>query len=395
MINVLVIDDSKTMLQVMHGVLQELKVQKIDCFQFPRQAVDHVRLNLETYHLIFVDLNMPDMDGMEVIEQLSDMKFKGAVAIFSEMDDRVISLAADVTRKRRIHLLSCINKPITQNKIATVLNKCQLLFNNGNLNKRPMDIVDIRNSIRENRLIPYFQPKVDSQTGRLHGFETLARISIPGVVDAVLPDRFISVAEKHELIGKLTYQLIDNAFSQFNNLFEKLNTNCKIALNISPSMLDDRELPNALMSLILKHNISINDVIVEITEKGAIESTQQLESLNRLRIKGFGLSLDDYGTGFTNIHQLKTLPYTEIKIDRSLIHNIAKDSLSQVIVESLLHIAQELDIDVIAEGIEKREDFDYLIGMHEPLILQGHIISKPKPMQDACRWYKNWMKSVS
>ena len=102
--------------------------------------------------------------------------------------------------------------------------------------------------------------------------------------------------------------------------------------------------------------------------------------------------MDDFGTGFTNLTQLRTLPFTEIKIDRSLIRNIQSDKFSQVIVESLKQIAKEQHFTLVAEGIEQFSELEYLQNEFEdPILLQGYLICRPKPCNEMVHWYKNWL----
>jgi len=112
-------------------------------------------------------------------------------------------------------------------------------------------------------------------------------------------------------------------------------------------------------------------------------------------MRGFGISLDDFGTGFTNIQQLKTLPFTEVKIDSTLISNIESDLFSQVIVSSLVHIAIQDDLAIVAEGIERVEELEYLDRFKEHILMQGFLISRPKGKTEFIRWAQSWLHMVS
>ena len=138
-----------------------------------------------------------------------------------------------------------------------------------------------------------------------------------------------------------------------------------------------------------------SEIILEITEQHALSSSAQLETLNRLRMRGFGISLDDFGTGFTNVQQLKTLPFTEVKIDRTLISNIESDLFSQVIVSSLVNIAIQDDLTIVAEGIERVEELEYLERFKEHILMQGFLISRPKGKTEFIRWAQSWLHMVS
>jgi len=119
----------------------------------------------------------------------------------------------------------------------------------------------------------------------------------------------------------------------------------------------------------------------------------QLETLNRLRMHGFGISLDDFGVGFTNMNQLRNLPFTEIKIDRSLISHIETDLFSQVVVSSLFNITSKDNLDLVAEGVERPEELVYLRHYRRNLAIQGFLFSRPKPQGEFISWAKDWLKT--
>ncbi len=141
-----------------------------------------------------------------------------------------------------------------------------------------------------------------------------------------------------------------------------------------------------------QHDISPSQIVIEVTEEWALQSSNQLETLNRLRMKGYGVSMDDFGTGFTNVTQLKSLPFSEIKIDRSFITNIHQDYFSQVIVNTLIDITKKYDCELVAEGVECHEEYQYLKSLNAKMIFQGYLISKPKPKDELIRWFHNWKK---
>lgn len=337
---------------------------------------------------------MPEMDGIELIRALSQIRYEGGVIILSALDDKVIQLAEQVTTSMRIRLLGCINKPITEEKVEAILHKMRTMRSIYQEQYSQLNEDEIHNALSRNLLTPYYQPKVSTTTGQVKGLEVLARINSPLQMDAITPDQFIPKAEALGLIEELTFNLLDQALQDLPQLTEEFGPECRLAFNISPSSLNNTHLPEQLMALLSNRNISTKQLILEITESIPIEKPEQLETLSRLRIKGFELALDDFGTGFTNFQQLKTLPFNEIKLDRSLICNISDDHMSQVVAQSLLDIFNQLEVEVVAEGIDSERDLNYLNDLPIPLLLQGYIISKPKDLKDICRWHQSWKRTI-
>lgn len=392
-INTLVVDDSQSALALMSALLDTLGISPCQCANSGDEALTLIRTAGSPIELIFVDLNMPGMDGMELVRRLSKEGFSGAIVILSELDNKIIQLASDVLLERCTRLVGCINKPVTNDKLSAMLNKYQLM--NQQLkqhNKNALSIEQISAAITENRVIPYYQPKVDNKTGNVDSLEILVRISLPNELDAVSAVRFIDTAERHGLIEALTLSILQKVMHDLPAIFEEFGDDCQLSLNISALMLNNDKLPIKLLALLDEHGFSAKNFIIEVTESYAVDNTAQMETLNRLRINGFGLSLDDYGTGYTNIQQLKKLPYTEIKIDRSLIYNIANDKLSQVVAQALFDIFEELQVDVVTEGVELASDLHYLNSLDIPLKLQGFIISKPKMVDSICHWHRSWKR---
>ena len=211
----------------------------------------------------------------------------------------------------------------------------------------------------------------------------------------ILPSRFISLAEQCDLINDITFTLFEKACSDLKQLKEQLGENLKLSFNMSPCQLNDLNCPNKLLKLLQKHGVLLSDVVVEITEQHALSSYTQLETLNRLRIFGFGISLDDFGTGFTNINQLKQLPFTEVKIDRSFISHIETDKFSQVVVNSLIDMTSQEQLQLVAEGVERPEELAYLKHYQTNLAIQGFLFSCPKAKAEFISWAQHWIKTAA
>ncbi|MBW3695079.1 EAL domain-containing protein [Vibrio sp. T187] len=389
---IVVIDDSPAILMVMQSMLQELGYTNIVTSSNPSQALSHIKQHPEKYSAVFTDLNMPEIDGMEVIKQLGEMNYPGGVCIISDMDHRVIGLAANIARQHRVHLIGNLAKPIDLKGLEKSLSKLHQL----NLRRSPDDATltydELLCCINNHYITPYYQPKVDLQTQEIKGVEVLARICRPGETNAILPGRFIDMAHQHLVLDEITNQIIHQVMEDMPTLTTIFGKDIHVGLNLSPSQLMDSKHSEYLHQLVTERNIPHHQLVIEITEEYAVKTTEQLESLNRFRLRGFGLSLDDFGVGFTNLQQLKHLPFTELKIDRSLILGIQNDTFNQVVVDSLVKIADNLDFLLIAEGMESIEELNYLEQHYQHMLVQGFLICPPKPLESLVHWYKSWVK---
>lgn len=388
--HILIVDDSKAILVVMQAILKELDVHNVTTCLAASDALEKVKKSPLSYDAVFTDLNMPDMDGMELIRHLGEMRYPGGIVIISEMNLKVIDLAADLARQHNAHLIGNIAKPVQLNQVNTLLQKLETLIHHTERPTEPISETQLLHAISHNQITPFYQPKVNLADNRIESIEVLARIVTNNQGHVILPESFICVAEDLEYINLITFQLFEKATSDFAEIKLALNSNLKLAFNLSPCQLEDLSCPDKLALILQLNNLSVDDVILEITEQHALCSAAQLETLNRLRMRGFGISLDDFGIGFTNVQQLKTLPFTEVKIDRTLISHIETDQFSQVIVASLVNIAIQDDLVIVAEGVEREEELTYLSTYKEHILMQGFLICRPKGKREFIHWAESW-----
>ena len=393
--HILVVDDSQAILMVMQAILDELGVEHVTCCESAEAALSLVKQQPKTFDAIFTDLNMPEMDGMELIRQLGQKGYQGGVIIISELDIRIIELASNLARQNHALLLGNIAKPIQLVEVERLLKKLSTLSRPQTEDGQRISENLLLHSLSNSEITPFYQPKVNRATQHIESLEVLARIVSEQHGFTILPARFIDVADDLDLINLVTFQLFEKATAEYEALKEELPHPCKLAFNLSPVQLEDINCPAKLSLLLELNHLQPSDIILEITEQKPLASANQLETLNRLRMKGFEISLDDFGIGFTNINQLKSLPFTEIKIDRSLITHIDSDYFSQVITKSLVDLAIKEGFKLVAEGVERIEELQYLERYKHDLLMQGVLISRPKAKNELIRWIHSWLRMTN
>ncbi len=163
-----------------------------------------------------------------------------------------------------------------------------------------------------------------------------------------------------------------------------------VSVNLSLKSLDDPKLADRITETVRRQGVDPSFIILEVTETAAMTDVARcLENLARLRMKGFGLSIDDYGTGYSSMQQLARVPYTELKIDQSFVLGAASQPRLRVMLESSMELANRLGLTVVAEGVETRQDWDLLkqLGCHKA---QGYFIAKPLPADKFLDWVDEW-----
>ena len=204
-----------------------------------------------------------------------------------------------------------------------------------------------------------------------------------------MPDRFIPIAEETGLIDELSAQVFDQSLEWFSNAFPL--GELKLSLNISAKSLVDLHLVDSLFDLCRKYYLASDRIVLELTETSAMtDPILSLDLMTRFRVKGFQLSIDDFGTGFSSMVQLARLPFSEIKVDRSFVMNARQSQESRTIIKSVIDLGHSLGLVTTAEGVEDAETFDYLNGLGCDLA-QGYLIARPMPGETARSWTEQRM----
>ncbi|MGA2672189.1 MAG: EAL domain-containing protein [Terracidiphilus sp.] len=222
-----------------------------------------------------------------------------------------------------------------------------------------MDLAEVRRAIEYDELEPCFQPVVELHTGRLSGFEVLARWK-HSELGLVLPENFISLAEENGLIGLLTEQIMRKAFASAPALPEPL----VLAINVSPSQLRDLSLPGHIRDAAEQGGFPLDRLIIEITESGLVDNYERAQKITReLKETGCKLALDDFGTGYSSMRHLQSLPIDALKIDRSFVSAMTNTRESRKIVAAIIGLGHSLGMIAIAEGVETEEQAEMLLWL--------------------------------
>jgi EAL domain-containing protein (putative c-di-GMP-specific phosphodiesterase class I) len=220
-----------------------------------------------------------------------------------------------------------------------------------------------------------YQPKFDLKSGAICGAEALVRWSHP-LRGEIRPDQFIPMLEDTGRIEKLTLHVLDTAIRDFTRLDPALS----VAVNISARMIGRNRLVDPIAEMLVQWGMDAERLTLEITESAALAGSAGTEELNSLRALGVHISIDDYGTGQSTLSYLKTLPATELKIDRSFVQLIATSRSDAAVVDSTVKLAHALGLIVVAEGVESEEVLRLLRQMNCDMV-QGYYFGEPSSIQ--------------
>lgn len=235
-------------------------------------------------------------------------------------------------------------------------------------------------AIDERLLSLHFQPQVDLRDGRLEGAEALLRWHDP-VLGNVGPDRFIPLAEASGLILPLSDWVLETACQQIA-VWQRAGTPLRLSVNVSAHQLHQGQLADKVHANLVHAGAHAHWLELEITESVAMTQPRQaLEQLNALVELGCSVSLDDFGTGYSSLAYLKTLPVSKIKIDQSFVRDITDDPNDDIIVQTIIGMARNLGLGVVAEGVETEAQRDRL-SLYGCNTCQGYLFHRPLPLND-------------
>jgi diguanylate cyclase (GGDEF)-like protein len=235
----------------------------------------------------------------------------------------------------------------------------------------------IRKALEAGEFVPWYQPIIDLRNERLAGFEALIRWQPPGQ-RMIFPDQFIPVAEESGLIVEMGDFMIHEACRQLAAWGRR---DIRVAVNVSLRQLRSGTLVGTINDALRTTGVPAHCLKVEITESSMMENVgDTAEQLRELKKLGLDISIDDFGTGFSSMGHLKMLPVDEMKIDRSFVTDVASSPHSQKIVNSIVRLAHELRLTVVAEGVEDENVVAYLRSI-DCDFAQGYYFGKPKPAE--------------
>jgi EAL domain-containing protein (putative c-di-GMP-specific phosphodiesterase class I) len=282
-----------------------------------------------------------------------------------------------------------MEKPVTQVKLSELLRTLdQIKSEKSLIMSNALTVQDLSEAISQDKMVTYFQPKVDISTQRVVGLEALVRWEHP--TEGILhPNTFVPMAENNGLIFELTMSVCQQVLAHAVRL-QKEGFDLNIGINISVDALNDLDWPDKIEAETRNAGLQPSSITFEITESRLMENISvALDILNRLSLKRFNLSIDDFGTGYSSMEQLQRIPFSELKMDRAFVRGASEDSSARAILESNHMLAKKLNMSIVAEGVETQEDWDLVteLGCDQA---QGYFIARPMPIDDLCVWLRSW-----
>jgi EAL domain-containing protein (putative c-di-GMP-specific phosphodiesterase class I) len=336
--------------------------------------------------LILLDLQMPGMDGIEALRYLARQGTKAGILLASGMDARVLSSARQLGESLGLKMLGTLQKP-------AMLEDIEMLLARHIEPSERLSLEELKTAIDEHELVVHYQPKLvrTSNDWQVRGAEALVRWRHPRL-GLLYPAEFLPLAEQSGLILGITDFVMTDAIRQIGH-WRQRGMHLTAAVNLSPRLVQDLEFPDRLGRLLKEFDVTADQLTLEVTEAASMHDPELvMDIFTRLRVKGVGLSLDDFGVGLSSLTQLYKMPFSEVKIDRLLVAEMATSKPATTVVRAIVELAHSLSLSVCAEGVETPAAYEFLekIGCDA---LQGDFIASSMPAGEIETFMDVWKGS--
>ena len=347
----------------------------------------------EVPDLILCDIMMPEIDGYGVLTALrqdpstATIPFIFLTAKSAKSDFRQgMDMGADdyITKPfTRAELLSAIMNRLE--KYATLKRYLSPQIVNNNLSpKMQLLEISLHRAIKQHNFQEfeiYYQPIVDIASGKIVGAESLLRWQSPEL-GMIYPTEFIPLAESTGLIIPIGKWVLKRVCKQIKSWHDAGINSLIVAVNLSAIEFNQPDFIHNLVNFTSVNNLEPRDLEIELTESMIMQDVNSaIATMSKLQSLGVKIAIDDFGTGYSSLIYLKNLPINTLKIDRYFIHNVAKDSQKSAITKALIQMAHNLNLDVVAEGVETEAELAFL-RQHNCDAMQGFLFSRPLPIAE-------------
>jgi len=333
--------------------------------------------------LILLDLQMPGMDGIEALRYLARLGTTAGVLLASGMDQRVLASARQLGDQLGLRMLGTLQKPAMLEEIEALLAK----------HMEPgerVSVEELQRAIDEHELVVHYQPKLvrSANDWQVRSAEALVRWRHPRL-GLLYPAEFLPLAEQSGLIIGVTDFVMTDAIRQIGH-WRMRGLDLGAAVNLSPRLVQDIEFPDRLGRVLREFDAAPEQLTLEVTEAASLDDPELvMDIFTRLRVKGVGLSLDDFGIGMSSLTQLYKMPFSEVKIDRLLIAEITQSKAAATVVKAIIELAHNLSLTVCAEGVETSPMFEFL-EQGGCDALQGDFIARAMPASEIESFIEVW-----
>jgi EAL domain-containing protein (putative c-di-GMP-specific phosphodiesterase class I) len=383
----LVVEDHGFQRWLIVELLQQLGASSVHAAGDGQAAIEVLSRD-RSIDIVVSDLDMPGMDGMELFRHMSQLGHRAGLLVVSAMEPAVLASVEAMAREYRLNVLGTVRKPLNAKKFEDAVGRYRTSAPApATGTSQPVAREEIAAGLKRGEFEAFFQPQAEIRSCHLQGAEALVRWRHP-YRGYLSPAVFLDAVEAGGLIDELTTQVMRQALAAYRGWRHQW-PNVGVSVNLSAQSLSNVDLAERMIALAAEGDVEPMHITFEVTESAAARDLgSELENLARIRMRGFELSIDDYGTGYSSLHRLSRIAFTELKIEQAFVRKAVSDDASRVMVESSLELANRLGMRAIAEGVESKVESDMLLALGCQYI-QGNLIAEPMPAGEFLAWLEN------
>lgn len=334
--------------------------------------------------VIVLDLQMPEADGIEMLRLLADAGTSASILLVTGMDGRTIWSAEQYGRRRGLDIAGTIQKPFKPEELLGKLRHAKATI-------EPLMPIDLEQAIENGELRVYYQPvaqRFADGTWDVCAVEALLRWQHPER-GLLTPDSFVAMGEAHGLMQAMTDFVLQQGVEQLTG-WRAQQLNLGLRVNVGGSLISDLEFPDRLYTVLAEYQIEPSALTLEVNETAMLDQhPDTFDILTRLRVKDINLAIDDFGIGYSSLTRLFRMPFSEMKIDTSIISGVPHLKENNTMVEAMVQLGHKCGLSVCAEGVESDDAMDFLNGVQCDFA-QGFLIGRPSTAGMVPELIRHW-----
>lgn len=375
---VLIVEDHPFQHEYLLYLFSELDGFKVETVWDGATALQ--RLQSGAYDLVISDLFMPGMDGVQLIQNIARLPDPPALALMSVASRRMLISAGLVAKNLGLKVLALISKPVDPAAARELRDSLDgLCQTHSRPSIRPLhpDRQQLLHALRSGQMQPWFQPKKSLDNGRVCSAEALVRWQHPDL-GLVMPGDFLPGMQQLELEENLLWSMLDQTLD-VQSQWRRRGYDVPVSVNLPTHLLASHDLADRLRARVVANGAEPGSICFELLETSTTQAlSDYYAGACRLRMMGFGLAQDDFGKGFSSYFNLVSTPFSELKIDRSLVHGCADNESLAAAVQSIVELSHKLGLTVTAEGVETSAELAFLRKIRCDQV-QGFLICAAVP----------------
>ncbi len=392
--NILFIDDDETSSKLLSFAITKYNsnckvsiVNSLDLLDYS---------TISDFDLIILDLLMPGSDGIDCLRDFSVKGVTCPIILVSGLQCKVLQSAQNVGTNYGLNIIGIFRKPVPLDSFLTLISETHSKEKKTFIKPKQeftFTAQDLESALRENQFVLYFQPQLSFSDMSLTGFEALIRWQHPdhGLLG---PGFFLPLVESSGMAEEVTLWVIRSALEALQTLEHSISFSGTMSVNVPPLILNNYQLADKIINLVSSTPVQPRKLQLEITESSLENNfVASLDVQTRLAMRGFHLSIDDFGTGFSSLARLSDSYFDELKLDQFFIKKALVSQKDQTILINMINMGHQMSMSVVAEGIEDLETFKWL-KLHGCDIAQGFLLARPMPVNILEEWVRNELPTL-